>query len=111
MKIIYHGPQDKVNVAPYGEHFKGQVKEYPDPFGRELLETSRRQQFEALVHQHGPAPKLDDTLERGEAGFVPEEKAEAEVEAEAKAEKEKAKAEVEIEKEKPKPKPKSKKKK
>jgi len=46
MKIIYRGPQDVVNVPPYGEHRKDQVKKYPDAFGKELLATSKRQQFE-----------------------------------------------------------------
>lgn len=48
MQIKYLGPMEKVDVAPYGEHRKGKVKEYPDEFGEELLATSKKQKFEAI---------------------------------------------------------------
>lgn len=48
MKIKYLGPSDSVNVAPFGEHPKGKVKWYPDEFGKELLETSKKQKFEEV---------------------------------------------------------------
>lgn len=54
MKIIYVGPSDKVNVPPYGSHGKGETKDYPEEFARELLATSRRQKFEAV--EPGPEP-------------------------------------------------------
>jgi|GEM_PF-3563333 len=47
MKIKYLGPGAAVDVAPYGRHAAGEVKEYPDDFAEELLATSHRQQFEA----------------------------------------------------------------
>ena len=46
MLIKYLGPSDSVNVAPFGPHGKGEVKDYPDGFGKELLATSQKQQFE-----------------------------------------------------------------
>ena len=48
MQIKYLGPSGDVNVAPYGPHRKGDVKEYPDDFARELLATSIKQQFEPV---------------------------------------------------------------
>lgn len=48
MWIRYDGPAPSVNVGGHGEHLQGQVMEYPDDFGAELLETSRRQKFERV---------------------------------------------------------------
>jgi len=48
MQIKYLGPSGDVNVAPYGPHRKGDVKEYPDDFAEELLATSIKQKFEAI---------------------------------------------------------------
>jgi len=52
MKIIYLGPSRAVNVAPYGPHARGEVKDYPDEFGEELLATSKKQRFKAV--EDGP---------------------------------------------------------
>jgi len=49
VRIRYEGPCDKVNVAPYGEHAKGQVKEYPEDFAKELIKTSEFQKFTWFV--------------------------------------------------------------
>lgn len=48
MKIVYLGPSEKVEVYPYGEHAKGQEKEYPDDFAADLLTTSKKQHFEIV---------------------------------------------------------------
>lgn len=45
IKIRYDGPCDMVRVAPYGEHYNGVEKEYPEDFAKELIETSKKQQF------------------------------------------------------------------
>lgn len=48
MKIKYNGPGAFVMVEPHGMHKKGEVKEYPDDFGANLIETSRKQKFEVV---------------------------------------------------------------
>lgn len=45
MKIKYLGPGSFVNVDPYGQHDKNEIKEYPDEFAAELILTSKKQQF------------------------------------------------------------------
>ena len=58
MKIKYLGPiplPEKleggmwVNVHPYGQHDIDTVKEYPDDFGKELIATSKTQNFEEVI--------------------------------------------------------------
>jgi hypothetical protein len=46
MLIKYLGTGSSVTVVPYGQHLKDEVREYPDEFGADLLETSKRQRFE-----------------------------------------------------------------
>ena len=48
MYIRYLGPSESVNVEPFGAHTKDDVKEYPDDFGVDLMDTSVRQQFEVV---------------------------------------------------------------
>lgn len=48
MKIKYLGPSPSVNVGGHGPHFKGKVVDYPDDVGEELLETAKKQEFEAV---------------------------------------------------------------
>lgn len=48
MKIRYLGPRTEVNVAPFGKHQLNDVKNYPDDFAKELMETSSRQRFEVV---------------------------------------------------------------
>jgi hypothetical protein len=48
MKIKYLGPSPSVIVAPFGEHKKDEIKEYPKVFGEELLATSQKQKFKRL---------------------------------------------------------------
>jgi len=48
MLIKYMGPSDGVIVEPFGIHTRGQVKYYPDQFGKELLATSKKQKFEKI---------------------------------------------------------------
>ncbi|MBW2673865.1 MAG: hypothetical protein JRD89_10700 [Deltaproteobacteria bacterium] len=48
MKIKYLGPGSSVNVAPYDRHEKGEIKEYPDDFGIDLIATSKKQKFEIV---------------------------------------------------------------
>jgi len=48
MKIKYLGPSPVVKIAPYGDHRKDEVKDYPDEFGEDLLATSKKQKFEAI---------------------------------------------------------------
>lgn len=45
MQLKYLGPRDAVWVAPYGEHVRGGIVDYPDAFAADLIATSRRQQF------------------------------------------------------------------
>ena len=56
MDIRYCGPRDHIMVVPYGVHNKDEIKEYPDEFGQDLLDTSTRQRFE-LVEEEDPAGK------------------------------------------------------
>ena len=58
MKIKYLGPiplPEKleggmwVNVHPYGQHDIDTVKEYPDDFGKELIATSKTQNFKEVI--------------------------------------------------------------
>lgn len=48
MDIIYLGPSESVNVGSYGDHRKGQLKQYPDDFGADLIATSIKNRFEAV---------------------------------------------------------------
>ena len=48
MKIKYLGPSKKVNIPPFGEHLQHQVKTYPDDFAKDLLATSKKQQFKKV---------------------------------------------------------------
>lgn len=65
MLIMYVGPREDIDLPPHGKHLRGQSKEYPDDFGRELLATSKRQIFQMVVEKkaekaessHGPFRK------------------------------------------------------
>jgi len=57
VKIIYDGPMMRVNVVPYGFHEMGETKEYPDEFGRDLISTSRRQEFRIIKPPAAPPAK------------------------------------------------------
>ena len=46
MQVKYLGPSRSVNIAPFGAHYRDEIKDYPDDFAAELLETSHKQQFE-----------------------------------------------------------------
>jgi len=64
MKVKYLGPREKVGVAGFGPHLRGETKEYPDQVGMELVANSRRQRFERVpdppqVKQ--PAKKKEQT--------------------------------------------------
>ncbi len=56
MKIRYLGPCPSVEVVPYGEHHRGETREYPDDFATALLATSKKQRF-ALAAGKPPAPE------------------------------------------------------
>ena len=65
MKIKYLGPSDSVEVGGFGPHLRGEVKDYPEEAGRELLATSKRQQFAEIrgrkagdVTDEAPGPKM-----------------------------------------------------
>jgi len=73
--VKYLGPSESVNVEPYGPHRKDEEKEYPVEFARELLETSKKQKFEAVG---GPIPKKDGEPKAPEAMTVAELKDELE---------------------------------
>ncbi len=62
MKIKYLGPRTEINVEPHGKHQMGEEKDYPDDFGRELIESSRKQRF---VVTEGPEedPSPEEILE------------------------------------------------
>jgi len=62
-KIRYLGPADQVNVAPYGPHRRGEVKDYPDDFAMHLIRTSHRQHFEIAQDSIEERP---DNAEPGE---------------------------------------------
>jgi len=47
MLIKYLGPSPEVNVGQFGSQRLGEAKEYPDNIGRELIETAKKQRFEA----------------------------------------------------------------
>lgn len=79
MLIKYLGPSPHVNIEPYGQHRKGETREYPDEFAVELLSTSSRQQFEPVTGDGTIAitpppekmtvPALKDLLDRLGVGF------------------------------------------
>lgn len=60
MKIKYLGRRqpdgalvgDSVEVGDFGRHLRGEVRDYPDEAGRELLATSHKQQF-AVIEEPG----------------------------------------------------------
>ena len=54
MKIKYLGPSPFVNTGGFGPHYRGEVKEYPEEVGKEILTTSKKQRFE-LVEPAKPA--------------------------------------------------------
>lgn len=64
MKIKYLGPRDQVIVAPYGQHWQGEIKDYPDKFGEELLASMKTNRFEevkeAAVLEKPPAAGLEE---------------------------------------------------
>lgn len=45
MKVKYDGPRSSIGVAGFGEHKKGETKDYPDDIAEELIENSVRQKF------------------------------------------------------------------
>jgi len=51
--VVYLGPSKYVRVAPYGEHYKDAVVEYPESFAEDLIESSRKQQFEMATEKKG----------------------------------------------------------
>lgn len=61
MKIKYDGPRHVVGVAGFGDHKKGEVKDYPDEIAEELLATSTRQRFSTVdAPTMKPKPKAAD---------------------------------------------------
>lgn len=60
MKIKYLGPSPVVIVAPYGDHRKDEIKDYPDEFGENLIATSKKQRFEAVDGLPAKTPALED---------------------------------------------------
>lgn len=65
MKIIYKGPSPFVLVGGSGPHNRDEVKDYPDDVGRELLETAKRQRFEAVEPETGKKETTDPKGEKG----------------------------------------------
>lgn len=51
MLIRYLGPREEIDLPPYGRHSRGQSKDYPEGFAKELMATSRRQVFELVVEK------------------------------------------------------------
>jgi len=51
MFIRYLGPREEIDLPPHGRHLRGQLKDYPEDFGKELLATSKRQVFEVVVEK------------------------------------------------------------
>jgi len=51
MKIKYLGPSSSVNIGGYPSQKKGEIVDYPDEFGIELVATNKKQKF---VHMKGP---------------------------------------------------------
>lgn len=56
MKVKYLGPRAMVDVAPYGSHLAGEIKDYPEEFAQALLAESRRQHFEAVAERSPVKP-------------------------------------------------------
>lgn len=66
MFVKYLGPRDRVNVLSYGIHEVDEMKEYPDEFGRDLIDVSTRQEFievdesgERMAPERKDDPKKD----------------------------------------------------
>lgn len=51
MLITYLGPREEIDLPPYGRHLRGQSKDYPEDFGKELIATSKRQMFQMVVEK------------------------------------------------------------
>ena len=68
MIIKYLGPRSRIRVAPYGWHEMEEEKEYPDEFGEELMETSKKNHFERVGKppEKKEAPKTK--IKRAEKG-------------------------------------------
>ena len=45
MKVKYMGPSPSVNIGGYPEQRKGEIVEYNDEFAKELLKSSKKQNF------------------------------------------------------------------
>lgn len=56
MQVIYNGPSKSVNVEPYGKHERGEKKNYPADFAKDLIATSKRQQFRIVRTAKKTAP-------------------------------------------------------
>lgn len=65
MKTLrYKGPQPYVNVLGYGAHYRGLTKQYPDHVAQDLLETSKRQQWQVVEEKPAEkAPKKEPATE------------------------------------------------
>jgi len=51
MFIRYLGPREEIDLPPHGKHLKGQLKDNPEGLAKELLATSKKQIFEAVVEK------------------------------------------------------------
>ena len=72
MRIKYLGPSRSVNVGGYGVHMKGEVREYPDAVGEELLETGRKQRFERVGKDAGlTVPQIKAELDARKIEYDP----------------------------------------
>ena len=58
VELVYTGPGEKVNVAPFGIHMIGEKKTYPLEAAHELMETSSKQKFETADGE--PLPPLPE---------------------------------------------------
>jgi hypothetical protein len=54
MRVKYLGPRDSIAVGGFGPHREGEIKDYPDAVGEELL-TGKRQKFEQVPEPKSPA--------------------------------------------------------
>lgn len=67
MKVRFDGPREQIRTT-LGVHRKGEVKEYPEAVGRELIETGIRNKFsEVKAEAKAEVSQVKETKEAKEA--------------------------------------------
>jgi len=77
MKVRFIGPRSEIRTST-GIHRKGEVKEYSDAVGRELIETGVRNKFEEVMNAKEVKDATGETVTSQAADSGAETKSKAE---------------------------------